>query len=294
MLKIKESIACRIRTISDVVAGDCVANGVFCDAVNSILTTRTRGLVPMWKRAFTKFIRYQPLWLCGEPVCLGCGKAGLPVICNSCLTELEPMKSGCRRCGYPTGSISIQPELTDSCFWCRRLSVLPEAIHSAFIYRNTGARIFVNIKFGGYWRGTAILIQEALEALDWAFMKKRTGHEVICAIPESLSSCLRRPCHPADLFARGLADRFGLKHMSLIKMGLFGKHQVGLDYEHRKTNMQHRFKWALRERRSKCIPDKVFLVDDVLTTGATLEAATKVLLRNGVKKVSWITLFRAI
>ena len=41
-------------------------------------------------------------------------------------------------------------------------------------------------------------------------------------------------------------------------------------------------------------PRAIILVDDVLTTGATLEAATETLTRAGVERIAWLTLFRTL
>ena len=69
--------------------------------------------------------------------------------------------------------------------------------------------------------------------------------------------------------------------------------QVGLGRDDRARNMRGAF--AVPERRKADIAGRrLILVDDVLTTGATLEAATDVLLRAGAARVDVLTLARVV
>ena len=63
-------------------------------------------------------------------------------------------------------------------------------------------------------------------------------------------------------------------------------HQVGLSATERASNVAGAFK--IREMPVG-IPKRVVLVDDVFTTGATIEACADVLLRSGVESVSAVT-----
>lgn len=86
------------------------------------------------------------------------------------------------------------------------------------------------------------------------------------------------------LLAQGVADALGMECRPLLSRKSGGHTQQGLNAEARKQNVKGRF--------TVCdgpLPASVLLVDDVLTTGSTLEECAKVLRAAGVREVRGIT-----
>jgi predicted amidophosphoribosyltransferase len=69
--------------------------------------------------------------------------------------------------------------------------------------------------------------------------------------------------------------------------------QFGLPRERRAENVQGAFK-VLKEKRIEVKGKKLILIDDELTTGATVDACTKVLLRAGALRVDVLVLARVV
>ncbi len=114
-------------------------------------------------------------------------------------------------------------------------------------------------------------------------------YECLTPIPETFRGKLRRAFNPAERIAMLLSERTGLSMRRLLRAKPFRRPQVGLAYEARRKNARGRF-----APRGGPAPRSVLLVDDVLTTGATMEAATDVLRRAGSARVAWFCLFRAL
>lgn len=108
------------------------------------------------------------------------------------------------------------------------------------------------------------------------------------------------PLHPRRQYQRGfnqaddLARELGVPVVPLLKRVVFTRSQIDLPKHQRRENVKNAF--AFRPDPKSLIPDPciVVLVDDVVTTGATLEACAAVLKRSGVKEVRALTAARVV
>jgi ComF family protein len=109
------------------------------------------------------------------------------------------------------------------------------------------------------------------------------------------------PLHPRREYQRGfnqaddLARHIGLPVAPLLKRIVFTQSQIELPKDQRQENVRNAFAFSGPDPRS-LIPDPcvVVLVDDVSTTGSTLDACARVLKRAGVKEVRALTAARVV
>ncbi|HSW66010.1 MAG TPA: phosphoribosyltransferase family protein [Bacillota bacterium] len=104
---------------------------------------------------------------------------------------------------------------------------------------------------------------------------------LVSHIPTAPSRVRQRGYDQAALIARALARELGLPYAPLL-MRLSNDRQVG------RTRIQRRqqMRGAFRVTRPELLNQHVLLIDDVLTTGATCEAAAQTLQKAGAKRVS--------
>ncbi|HUQ87014.1 MAG TPA: ComF family protein [Vicinamibacterales bacterium] len=108
------------------------------------------------------------------------------------------------------------------------------------------------------------------------------------------------PLHPRRQYQRGfnqaddLARHLGLPVVPLLQRVVFTQSQIELPKDQRRDNVRHAF--AFRPDPRSLIPDPcvVVLVDDVSTTGATLDACALVLKTVGVTEVRALTAARVV
>lgn len=106
------------------------------------------------------------------------------------------------------------------------------------------------------------------------------------------------PLHPRREYERGfnqaaeLALHLGPPVVSLLARVTNTRSQIELPRDQRQENVRNAF--GYRPSALGSIPRIVVLVDDVSTTGATLEACARVLRANGVKEVRALTAARVV
>ena len=102
----------------------------------------------------------------------------------------------------------------------------------------------------------------------------------------------QRGFNQAELLARIVSRHAGVPLVSTLKRKKPTVAQAGLSDTQRRTNTEHAF--SITEKHRFAIKGKhILLIDDVLTTGATLSAASRVMRRAGARRITVLTVARA-
>jgi ComF family protein len=202
--------------------------------------------------------------------CVGCGREGVAV-CPTCEPSLDARLTV--RPGLPIGLPSDVPAPLLQLEWC-----------SPFI--GTARRALHELKYTGE-RRLAVPLGAAI-ARRW--QRAGAGGDVVVHVPVHQDRARRRGYDQAELLARVAADGLGLPCHPLLERSRATIAQFDLDRETRATNVHGAF--AVRRDTPPPIGRWVILVDDVVTTGATLAACASALLQAGAIGVSAITVAR--
>jgi ComF family protein len=207
--------------------------------------------------------------------CVACGGSA-DLLCAGCLLELRPLGSACcGRCGAPTAW--PVPE----CRECARRRLAFTQARAAVAYSGP-ARALVRA-----WKERGLRRASSFAAELVAAHVERPAADVITPIPPDLVRQLRRGQHPAHALAAELAQRWDLAPATLLARQGWARRQTGLGFDDRRRNIRGAFAGT-----AGC-PERVVLVDDVYTTGATASAAAAALRKAGAKEVHVVTFARA-
>lgn len=103
-----------------------------------------------------------------------------------------------------------------------------------------------------------------------------------------------RGFNQSELLAKAVAKRAGIPYRDLLKRGKASPAQAGLTFAARRDNVQGVFRLRNSAAKQDVRGKHVLLVDDVLTTGATASAASRLLKRSGgARRISILTVARA-
>ncbi|HEY8561010.1 MAG TPA: ComF family protein [Pyrinomonadaceae bacterium] len=117
--------------------------------------------------------------------------------------------------------------------------------------------------------------------------------ELIMPVPLSKKRLLERGFNQAEILAEILAERFGaeIDRQSLARKVHTPVHRAGMDRRARELTVENAFEVT---RPNFVKSKKILLVDDVLTSGATVSHCAKALKKKGADKVYVLTLARAV
>lgn len=216
--------------------------------------------------------------------CLICGKYGQE-LCFDCAQNIEIIKTNlCPECG----KISTTGKYCDSC----RRSKKPHLsqIIVATRYNVGPIKQLVSLyKYDGF-RGLAKPLGELivcrLKSLNISF-----NDAVVVPVPLYIKRKNRRGFNQSELLARHISKQLSLSGGDALARNRDTVPQVSLKKNQRTTNISGAF--ACVDRELVCNKN-VILVDDVVTTGATLEECGKILKENGARKIIGAVIARNI
>jgi len=213
--------------------------------------------------------------------CLLCGAAGEDGLdlCRDCATELPRNRTCCARCALP------MPQPAALCGQCQRRAPPWDAAWVPFRYAWPLDRLESRFKFAA-----DLAAGRALSSL---WLREPPPSQMpawIVPVPLHLRRLRSRGYNQALELAKPLADRLGIALAAdALRRLRHTAAQTELGALERRRNVRAAF--AVNPRT--IWPAHVALLDDVMTTGATLAECARVLKRAGVQRVDVWALARA-
>jgi ComF family protein len=200
--------------------------------------------------------------------CMVCGMEGA-VLCDWCLPDFaHPLPARCYRCLAATQNSKV-------CAKCRRKSPIGH-VWVRTQYEGQVKQLIHDFKFERKQAAAEPIAQLMSESLP--YLPKET---IVVHIPTASRRVRVRGYDHAELLAKALATKLGLRHQTLLRR-VTQTRQVGAKREERLKQMESAFLVV------EGIPKRsqVLLVDDLVTTGSTLESAGRLLRDSGVKTIN--------
>jgi ComF family protein len=208
--------------------------------------------------------------------CVACAEPGT-ALCARCTARLRRVRPPlCERCGSP----SAWP--VARCRECAGRRLAFARARAAVEYDEVVRRVVAAWKELGLRR----LARLAAEIVVDAVAPPRAAALVV--VPADADRMLSRGHHPAGRLAAELGRCWQLPVLPLLARARGTPRQRGLPLSERRRNVTGAFEPAARA------PTRVCLVDDVYTSGATVNAAASALRRAGARRVEVVTFARAI
>ncbi|MFC2106462.1 ComF family protein [Candidatus Bipolaricaulota bacterium] len=205
----------------------------------------------------------------------------LEIVCSDCASSLPPFEGPrCQRCCGPVDDPSI-----DLCLRCGTQLLAVDRVSSLGPYHGDWGRLVRSFKFErelaiGRWLGermaAALLVRSAVR-----------DFSAITFVPMTRRDRRVRGFNQAEVLARVIAKQLNLPLVRMLAKTRDTPPQGGLSAVERRTNLQDVF------RLLPCRQEHVLLVDDIYTTGSTVEECGRTLKRGGAQSVVAMAVARA-
>lgn len=238
------------------------------------------SLFPWWERALLRLV---PGYC---PLCLGHPLKGLPW-CERCYQAVPSNMHACELCAEPLDDLHISTGL------CERCAVMPGFLHQVWaplLFSDEVAALVHRYKGQGHIQSGRLLLELALSRLadqpaGRAFFEAVKNCDALLPVPPDKKRQRERGFDHVEWLAKRLGRVVERPLMKAHRQFTTGS-QRGLSRSERWHNLKGVF--AL-EKRS---PARLMIVDDVITTGATMEVLARVAFARGAEWVGGFALAR--
>ncbi len=221
--------------------------------------------------------------LCGRVVDFNDGTA-----CSECwidegITSLFFDKTVCSKCGLPLDQSSEE----QSCARCekfpfqasRSCGLYAGALKASVLFLKSHPHLCPRLR--GIIARTFSINRDALRS------------DLVIPVPLHPARERERGFNQSSLIAKVIASRFDMRLdlRSLARVKHTERHRAGMDEIDRAKSVERAFRVAHPQRIEKAA---VLIVDDVLTTGSTVAAASETLMEAGAARVAVMTITRAV
>jgi len=212
------------------------------------------------------------------PRCVGCGSEG-DFLCDACIRLLPTLPSPfCERCGIPVTDGKLCPKCSD-------FNMAIDGIRSPFLHEGLAREMIHQLKY----HHLKVLAKPMAELLEEFLTSVPLPCDIITPVPSHPDRVRSRGYNQAALLAYELGHRCSLPvfDKGLVRVKNTSS-QVSLGLTDRWSNVEGAFRC-----RDHVFEDRsVLLIDDVCTTGATLNSCAKALKAAGAATVCGLTLSR--
>ncbi|PIE37324.1 MAG: phosphoribosyltransferase [Gammaproteobacteria bacterium] len=218
------------------------------------------------------------------PHCLLCEQPAdnrrCPYLCNTCLQSLPRNHPACPRCALP-----LQQPQAPLCGACLQRAPIWTSAHALWRYEAQAQWLIQHYKYAN-----AYYLDTCLATLlgDYAQRQLQGQFDAVVPVPMHPRRWVSRGFNQAQVLAQGVAAALALPLLAqpVLRIKNTPRFAAGQDKAARRKAIKGAF------QVNADMPERVLIVDDVKTTGATSEELARVIKQAGAQQVSVLVLAR--
>ncbi|MGL5328525.1 MAG: ComF family protein [Peptostreptococcaceae bacterium] len=218
--------------------------------------------------------------ICDKPI----KKANTYSLCKYCFKSMHFIQGGCYKCGKPIVRHSLEEEYEEGCSYCfNKIFYFDKAI-SCIEYSDISKRMILEFKYKNKTymaKYISTIMKEKLQMEDIKF-------EYIVFVPLHKKRLNSRGFNQSEKIANYLSLDIGKSVINCLDRTENTKRLYKLSRKQRQVELKNAFN--VNDNIEHVKNKNVLLIDDIFTTGATVNEISKLLKLNGVNNIYIITL----
>lgn len=201
-------------------------------------------------------------------------------LCDKCMGKMDWIfGETCEKCGKPLRFNHRYP-LCPDCMNERRF------FHRGYV--TTGYGLLERTLISDFKiRGNTYLSKGIARMMADKLRKEKISFDIITSVPVHKKRMNIRGFNQSDLLAKEISKITEMPYCEYLLRKCDTIHMKELDRWQRRVNIENAFEINVKSKRMYPLESKnVLLIDDILTTGATINQCSKVLTRNGANRVN--------
>ncbi|MBZ4672951.1 MAG: hypothetical protein JG762_1181 [Deferribacteraceae bacterium] len=206
-----------------------------------------------------------------ECAACGCKIKSFDYLCDDCFkNEVSFVRFVCNNCGYP---LEVEASSCKNCFVPKNYSKL----YVACWYEKYVREAIKNIKFK-FAVKEKFFIKNILE--NYIKSNRFYGYDLVVPVPVSFRRRFMRFVHLSEMLAKDIALLSGIKYSNILHKHKYTKFQWQYGKKERMKNVKNSIKC-----KTDTLGLNILLVDDIITTGATVNECARALKEGGAKNI---------
>ncbi len=203
--------------------------------------------------------------------------------CEECLQTLPFIVNVCAKCG-----VNMDKENVPICMVCKTHNYNFIQARAPFVYEDKPLQVVHNLKYNNM----KYLSKHMAKYMGATYGKWGVLADFVTSVPMFKAKEKQRGYNQSTMLAKDFCELAGLKYLECCIKTKETESQTALKTEERFNNVKDVFE-ILPEAKAKINGKTVLVVDDVMTTGATIDEMCRILLKAGAKECFALTFAHA-
>lgn len=215
--------------------------------------------------------------------CIACGRIDRQGLCPGCINQFQNLpERSCLICKSDKVNNNI-------CLECKNRTPLFKSLTAIGIYNGLLKSLIYDFKYQGQKKFGIALGKLLAEKIAESTIIKEIDY--ISSIPLHKDKLKQRKYNQAEIVSVSLAKSIKKPYRSLLIRDRNTEAQHSLNLKQRKENLQNAF---ILNSGFKVKNKNILIVDDIFTSGSTVQEASEVLLKNGARDIYIAVLARSL